>query len=247
MDTLKIKEIGKVNIVKELSSNFTKIVHADAIKDSTLVSSSKNGWGWRIGGQTKFNYTLIYGNGSIKNYSMDLDNSIPDDLFNNFIKENGTTKKEIIGVFFYSEIKENFNRPIKESILNEIRSKKCVSCGTNSEIICDHKNDLYNDPRVLDTKTQLLSDFQPLCNHCNLQKRQIAKQESEYYLSDPDEAKVYAIKDIWEKYKIYPFEFTWENKKYNPDDIECKVGTYWYDPVEFEKNILNKLLSQIKI
>lgn len=49
-------------------------------------------------------------------------------------------------------------------------------CGSKSHLVTDHKNDLYNDIRVLNSKTQTVDDFQCLCNHCNLQKRQISKQ-----------------------------------------------------------------------
>jgi len=43
----------------------------------------------------------------------------------------------------------------------------------------DHKNDYYDDTRVLDSKNQTLDDFQSLCNHCNLLKRQNTKKEKE--------------------------------------------------------------------
>ena len=83
--------------------------------------------------------------------------------------------------------------------------------------------------RVLDTKTQDLSDFQPLCNHCNLQKRQIAREEEET-------KKIYSAKNI-QRYKKYNFEFPWEKKAFDKTDINCKNDTYWFDPVEFENKI----------
>jgi hypothetical protein len=30
---------------------------------------------------------------------------------------------------------------------------------------------MYNNPRILSVKTQILDDFQALCRHCNCQKR----------------------------------------------------------------------------
>ena len=101
----------------------------------------------------------------------------------------------------------------------------CVVCGSRSDIVCDHKNDLYNDERVLSGATQDLSDFQPLCNHCNLQKRQVCKKERE------DNA-IYSVKNI-PQFQIYDLDFPWEKKNF---DISCpntKTDTYWYDPVEF--------------
>ena len=67
-------------------------------------------------------------------------------------------------------------RPIRSDIHAFYKSHgaACVVCGTKSDLRTDHKNDLYNDPRVLNSKTQTLEDFQCLCNHCNLQKRQIS-------------------------------------------------------------------------
>jgi hypothetical protein len=74
-----------------------------------------------------------------------------------------------------------------------------------------------------------MSDFQPLCNHCNLQKRQICKTEEKT-------GKLYSAKDI-QRYRVYNFEFPWEKKVYDRNDINCKNGTFWFDPVEFENNI----------
>ena len=40
----------------------------------------------------------------------------------------------------------------------------CIVCGSASDIVIDHKNDLYNDPRVLNSDTQVPDDFQTLCS-----------------------------------------------------------------------------------
>ena len=92
---------------------------------------------------------------------------------------------------------------------------------------------IYNDARVLNLQTQLISDFQPLCNHCNLQKRQICREEE-------TKQQIYSAKNI-EQYKVYTFEFIWENKKYDKNDILCKYDTYWYDPVKFNQLIQTQL------
>ena len=136
----------------------------------------------------------------------------------------------IIGVFVFSKKHEkNQNRDITEIIRKEITSKSCVICGSKSDMACDHKNDLYNDERVLDSKTQNIDDFQPLCNHCNLQKRQVCKQETQTQ-------KIYSAKNI-ARYQQYSFEFPWERKVFDKTDIYCKNDTYWFDPVEFDKKI----------
>ena len=61
------------------------------------------------------------------------------------------------------------NRPILPDIKKVMKIKHCLHCNKKG-CIPDHKNDLYNDPRVHNKTTQLLSDFQPLCNACNLLK-----------------------------------------------------------------------------
>lgn len=60
--------------------------------------------------------------------------------------------------------------PICVSIKTYYRQFPCVWCGSTSYMVTDHKNDLYNDPCVLDCKTQTRDDFQSSCTHCNLQK-----------------------------------------------------------------------------
>jgi 5-methylcytosine-specific restriction endonuclease McrA len=50
-------------------------------------------------------------------------------------------------------------------------------CGSHSNTVIDHKNDLYNDETVLNVDTQTIDDFQVLCTHCNLLKRQISIDE----------------------------------------------------------------------
>jgi hypothetical protein len=65
---------------------------------------------------------------------------------------------------------------IREDIKCEIKKKPCASCGTSTQIECDHKNDLKNEQRVLNRKTQTIDDFQALCKHCNDVKRAMLKK-----------------------------------------------------------------------
>jgi hypothetical protein len=144
----------------------------------------------------------------------------------------------IIGIFVHSPRINKVQRPINTTIRKQIISLSCVVCGT-SDTVCDHKNDLYNDERVLCLETQLFSDFQPLCNHCNLQKRQIYKIEKQT-------KKLFSAKNI-QRYKVYPFEFPWEKKAFDKNDINNKNGTYWFDPIEFDRNIYYYLVYVIPI
>jgi hypothetical protein len=214
-------------LVIRATNNFTRILSTNEIKEKyPKLYWGGNGVGDRWATK-KFNYTFIYSSKKPKLYSENLEDTIPNELLTAFLQEhsNGTG---IIGIFVHSKRTNIQTRPINKKIHKEIVSLSCVVCGTQ-ETICDHKNDLYNDERVLDEDTQVSSDFQPLCNHCNLQKRQICKTESAT-------GKLYSAKNI-QRYKVYPFEFPWEKKVFDPTDIYCKNGTYWFDPVEFDKNI----------
>ena len=145
----------------------------------------------------------------------------------------------IIIIFFIIVLSHFLFGRCNKKIYKEIVKNNCIICGSYTDIICDHKNDLYNDSRVLNTKTQLIEDFQPLCNHCNLQKRQISKNEDK-------NNKIYSAKNI-KRYEKYLFHFPWEKKIYDKNDIECKKDTYWYDPIEFENKIYKYLLYTIPI
>ena len=160
--------------VKLATNNFSKILSTqDIINYHNKLYWGGNGLGDRFANK-KFNYTVIYSNKTNLLYSENNDDEIPVEILENFLKDNKGTG--IIGIFVHS-IKTNVQkRPIQQYIQQKIRNLSCVVCGTQNTI-CDHKNDLYNDERVLSLETQLITDFQPLCNHCNLQKRQINKEE----------------------------------------------------------------------
>lgn len=127
------------------------------------------------------------------------------------------------------------SRPIRKDIDKYHKKIGCVVCGSKSDLVTDHKNDLYNDERVLNRKTQVLDDFQCLCNHCNLQKRQVAKKTKET-------GKRYGATNI-SVLKIFGIDFTSGNETYDKNDINAMVGTFWYDPIEFCKNVKKIICS----
>ena len=79
-----------------------------------------------------------------------------------------------IGIFGIDD--RDKQRPIRDNIKAHYLKIPCVVCGSTSNLVCDHKNDLYNDPDVLNKEKQKLEDFQSLCNHCNLLKSSICKK-----------------------------------------------------------------------
>lgn len=219
-----------IELVSELSEDFTKIIPRSILRQHSQLNWGNNGIGnrWAKG---KFNYTVVYANRKTKSYSDNEYDKIEPDMLQKFLSSIQKTERGIVGIFPHSvkDIQTDL-RPINPDIKNRISSGRCcVNCGTKNEIICDHKNDLYNDPSVLNVLTQTDSDFQPLCNHCNLQKRQIAENEHK-------EQKLFTAKDL-PQFKMYEFDFPWEKKTYDVKNPDTKKDTYWYDPIEFMRKV----------
>ena len=131
----------------------------------------------------------------------------------------------------FSNINNNINRPIRNNIKRHYRQIPCVTCGSHSSLVCDHKNDLYNDPRVLNSQTQTLDDFQSLCNACNLRKRAVNRKTRESGLRQPPPPSI----------RVLGIDFTEGNETFNPDNINAMIGTYWYDPIAFMTEVRNRL------
>jgi hypothetical protein len=225
----------KVNLVKRLSNNFTKIIPRDECSKHKEINWGNNGVGNRWCSKM-FCYSAI----KAKQYTLynDLqgkaviDEQKIKDFQKTFIKSHNI-KQGIIGIYVHYELSQqnidDMKRPIRDEIKTNIKSQPCVNCGSTSETVCDHKNDLYNDKRVLNTNTQSEDDFQCLCNRCNLLKRQACKVEKEIN-------KLYSAKNI-PKYKVFDFDFPWEMKDCNINDPDLKKDTYWYDPIEFNNKV----------
>lgn len=124
-------------------------------------------------------------------------------------------------------------RPIRKDIHVYHKAMGCVVCGSHSDLVTDHKNDLYNDPRVLDAATQTINDFQCLCNHCNLQKRQVSKVTKE------TRRRVGAT--TIPSLAIWGVDFVEGDETFDESDVNAMVGTYWYDPVEFMKKLKQQI------
>jgi hypothetical protein len=116
-------------------------------------------------------------------------------------------------------------RAIRKDILEYYKTKSCVNCGSNAELQCDHKNGLYNDPRVLNLETQTLDDFQSLCRHCNCQKRQVEKKTRET-------GKRYGATNI-PLMRPFGIDYIEGNETMDVSDPNALKGTYWYDPIAF--------------
>lgn len=236
----------KEEMVIQATNHFTKIISTTEIREHYKpLHWGRNGLGDRFANK-KYNYSVIYKKQPSKKYSENDADIIPPQLLAEFL--NTHSGPGIIGIYVHSKRMNISQHPICTKITNYYKTRTCVMCGTKCEIVCDHKNDLYNDLRVLDIKTQNLEDFQCLCGHCNKLKGKVCAKERA-------NERLFSAKDI-DRYKQYPFEFPWEKKAFDKHDINCKKDTYWYDPVEFERKIfcystyvipiLNELKHKVK-
>lgn len=213
-----------------------------------------NGGSWcRFDGTfgKKYKLAIIKENGTMRfswkttdNEQTEIINEIEEHKKNNkiiIIKSKGNKNK-----YFktYGLQNKNENRPISQKIRDYYKNKNCVNCSSYHDTVIDHKNGLYNDKRVLDIKTQTIDDFQVLCNHCNLMKRQVIidMKKTKKRLSGLD------INTV----KFLNISYIYGNEDYDENDPDWGKGTYWHDPDAFRKiaiemkNITTKINS-IKI
>lgn len=194
---------------------------------------NKNGGSWcRMDGKMAKHYKFftVKDSGEIR-YSW-----IPTDNEKSEIKEEckeyikiskKSNKIRYIKIFGIQE--KVINRPIRTDIRNIIKNQKCVSCGTKKDIEVDHKNGLYNDKRVLNLKTQVIDDFQPLCKHCNLEKREIIKKMKATGIRPS--ATEHPI------FSIFNLKYIEGDENYNINNPNALVGVLWYDFIAFAKFI----------
>jgi 5-methylcytosine-specific restriction endonuclease McrA len=143
----------------------------------------------------------------------------------NKLRTNGFNEEKLFGA----------QRPIRPDIHAHHKQMCCVVCGTKSDLVTDHKNDLYNDERVLSSGTQTIDDFQCLCNHCNLTKRQVSVVTRATGKRIPG-TQIPALTALG-------IDFVEGNEEFNPDDVDAMKGTYWYDPIAFIKGGIERLLA----
>lgn len=241
--------MNKLNLIREITgcdiAYMTGIIPRELIRQHSEIDWGKNGVGDRFCNKL-FNYVSINKNKTHKEYYTNLSPIQIDELKSEIdeycilnLEQNKKIKNGIIGIKLYGLRTENSDRPIKTSIKKEIiHNAKCVVCGCSSDLRCDHKNDMYNDIRVLSINTQSKSDFQPLCNHCNLQKRQVNKDTTK-------DKQLYSATQI-PMLTIFGIDFIDNiDKPYDDSDIHLVTNTFWYDPIKFMKHIYDTFMTQI--
>ena len=127
---------------------------------------------------------------------------------------------------------DRVSRAIPQHVREHFKDARCVSCG-NGSIEIDHKNGLYNFPKGYIFQ---IEDFQPLCMHCNQQKRQSIVRTKET-------GKRYKATTI-PMVEVLRVDFTQGDESYDPSDPNAMVGTYWYDPVDFTRKAIEQKLGK---
>ena len=215
------------------------VVSVEQFTDKYAGLITGNGGGWcRLDGDfgRKYNVCIAKKSGELRFSWQPSDEE--KDLFGNemrtFPGANFTKGNSIYLLKICGNSDRSSARPIRQDIRNALKNGPCVSCGTTSQIEIDHKNGLYNDPRVLSAETQDVSDFQPLCKHCNDQKRQT-------YNYTKTTGKRYPATMI-PMLKPFGVDFVEGSEDFNPLDPNATVGSYWHDPIYF----ISQLVANLK-
>jgi len=152
-----------------------------------------------------------------KKYILEVDKSITNGNKIDRIRLNG----------FNTSNDKNISQTIRADIKKEISKQRCVVLGTNRscdhKVEVDHKDGRKIDERIMNTKTQVLDDFQPLSKPANDAKRQFCKECKETNLR-------YDAKLLG-----YTVSFIKGDINYT-DEIGC-IGCYWYDPIAFRQEL----------
>ena len=119
------------------------------------------------------------------------------------------------------------NQAIRKDIISQITKQRCVVLGTHTsgdyKTAPDHKDWRKDDPRVMNTQTQLISDFQPLSKPANDAKRQFCKECKATWDR-------YDAKKLWYTVSVIKGKIKYEKP------LGCE-WCFWHDPIEFRKNL----------
>lgn len=222
--------MSSIELFKKLGNynNETRFVNVSEFVGEYISLQCGNGGGWcRMDGEfgKKYRVVTVKKNGEMRfsrNCSEEDQTNIT--LPTDFVKQPGTNLVLIKIIGSYDSV--SGTRAIRADIKAAFKDSVCVVCGT-SKIEIDHKNGLYNDQRVLSIETQRVEDFQPLCKHCNDQKRQTYKWQTK-------NGRRYPATNI-PMFRHHSIDFVEGDETYDPNNPNAMVGTYWYDPVEFMK------------
>jgi hypothetical protein len=184
----------------------SRIVYTDEFVGEYEKLKLGNGGSWCRFDTSKlsknFNIVKYYANGKIdKNFEMD-------QKIECVFTTNSRNQIIALQLFGY-KTSPSMSRYIPKNIREYYKEQNCVVCG-NKNVEIDHKDYFYRH-----LKEQTIQDFQPLCKHCNDQKRSDIKKYKNYHQCPP---------------LLSFFVMT--------DFINTNIKlTFWYDPIQYTKNI----------
>jgi hypothetical protein len=123
------------------------------------------------------------------------------------------------------------NRPIRSDIRANLllRYPYCLHCHTYKTLCIDHKNDDYDEERVLDRFAQNEDDFQVLCNKCN---KDFKHQD---HVKEKKTGRLFSVKDR-QIFMFDTFNYPWEIRCCDSEVMKYyKQYTYWYDIEDFRR------------
>lgn len=128
------------------------------------------------------------------------------------------------------------NQPLINKEFQDYYSQQiCDTCGHNNTKAI-FKNDLLNDPRLYNTKLQTKEDFHALCKRCAKEKKRIGTYENINKCFYPNK-KIMLLKCFFDDNNEYKVVDDNENVAFDITDINAKVNTFWYDPVQFMRGV----------
>tara|TARA_R110002153_G_scaffold256368_1_gene415252 strand:- start:733 stop:1560 length:828 start_codon:yes stop_codon:yes gene_type:complete len=104
----------------------------------------------------------------------------------------------------------------------------CASCGSVDNLQCDHKNDLYNDPRMKNMAEQTKDDVQTLCGKCNSSKARAKQKMLAENKRQPPPFNRY-------REDVYGVKYTEGDDTLDMADPNWYKGTYWGDCYDYIK------------
>lgn len=210
-------------------TKMSRVVNTNEFKDKYISLKLGNGGSWcRMDSSfaKKYRYVTRKENGNL-NLSWEANEKEIEQIQTDFNFEK-SKKTSISHIKIYGTQNEMNKQSIRKDIRDFFKDSVCVVCG-NSDTEIDHKNGLYNDKKVLQ-----INDFQPLCRHCNQQKRQsiiLTKKTGKRY-------KASNIPQL----SIFGIDFIKGDESFEKNDPYAMIGTYWYDPIEFMEQIKLKFM-----
>lgn len=144
------KKLGNYNNI----TNSSRIINVDEFINEYSILKFGNGGSWcRKSNLKNHKLATMKQNGKILFLWNDINEKEKLNITNDFIKNCNIEKtgNYIKYIKFCGLTTKYLNRTIRTDIKEYYKQQPCCACGRTTNLICDHKNDLYNDNRVLNT------------------------------------------------------------------------------------------------